>query len=52
VENEWRELYYSLWGMIRNEIRTGHSDKERIDEIEKVLADHLKRHRRLENEVQ
>jgi hypothetical protein len=44
----WRELYYSLFGLTRNTIRTGASAQQRVDEIDQILADHLVRHRALD----
>ena len=37
----WRDLFYDVAGMIRNEIRTGKSEKARLDTIEKYLNDKL-----------
>ncbi len=45
---EWQELYYYLFGTIRNEIRTGADAKTRLDHIWDTLKESRERHLKLE----
>ena len=43
----WREMYYDLFGMVRNTIRTTNSAKQRLNEIEAVINRSLESSRTL-----
>lgn len=47
----WMELYYSLFGLVRNEIRTGADALTRINLIERTLEAHRVLARALEEKV-
>jgi len=47
----WMELYYSLFGLVRNEIRTGADALTRINLIERTLEAHQVLHKALEKKI-
>lgn len=48
--NQWRDLYYHCFGMIRNEIRTTNSAQIRLDNISEFLEGIRPKHLALEKE--
>jgi len=47
MEEQWRELYYSLLGLVRNEIRTTNTAQARLDNIANVVEESVTRSRKL-----
>jgi len=50
--DEWKEMYYSLFGIIRNECRAGGTAKQRLDNIFKKVEQSRKKHMELERKYE